>query len=154
MRSTFWAALTWFYYINAFISETVKATGVASTQLKSAGMNHLDGVQAVAYGRLRLMDTDYARTERQRKVISLAFEKMKKADWATINNIVQTVFPQVATSIEINEDRTKYYALPSDRDDRFPVGAEGKEDGTQGRLRHPADAGEQCHRAASFPVWR
>lgn len=66
-------------------------------------MNHLDGVQAVAYGRLRLMDTDYARTERQRKVISLAFEKMKKADWATINNIVQTVFPQVATSIEIND---------------------------------------------------
>ena len=92
-----------FYYINAFISETVKATGVASTQLKSAGMNHLDGVQAVAYGRLRLMDTDYARTERQRKVISLAFEKMKKADWTTINNIVQTVFPQVATSIEIND---------------------------------------------------
>ena len=92
-----------FYYINAFISETVKATGVASTQLKSAGMNHLDGVQAVAYGRLRLMDTDYARTERQRKDISLAFEKMKKADWATINNIVQTVFPQVATSIEIND---------------------------------------------------
>jgi len=92
-----------FYYINAFISETVKATGVASTQLKSAGMNHLDGVQAVAYGRRRLMDTDYARTERQRKVISLAFEKMKKADWATINNIVQTVFPQVATSIEIND---------------------------------------------------
>lgn len=92
-----------FYYINAFISETVKATGVASTQLKSASMNHLDGVQAVAYGRLRLMDTDYARTERQRKVISLAFEKMKKADWATINNIVQTVFPQVATSIEIND---------------------------------------------------
>ena len=92
-----------FYYINAFISETVKATGVASKQLKSAGMNHLDGVQAVAYGRLRLMDTDYARTERQRKIISLAFEKMKKADWATINNIVQTVFPQVATSIDIND---------------------------------------------------
>ena len=92
-----------FYYINAFIAETVKATGVASKPLKSAGMNHLDGVQAVAYGRLRLMDTDYARTERQRKIISLAFEKMKKADWATINNIVQTVFPQVATSIDIND---------------------------------------------------
>lgn len=92
-----------FYYINAFISETVKATGVASTHLKSAGMNHLDGVQAVAYGRLRLMDTDFARTERQRKVISLAFEKLKKADWATVNNIVQTVFPQVATSIDIND---------------------------------------------------
>lgn len=92
-----------FYYINAFISETVKATGVPSTQLKSAGMNHLDGVQAVAYGRLRLMDTDYARTERQRKVIELAFEKAKKADWATLNNVVQTVFPQVATSVDISD---------------------------------------------------
>lgn len=66
-----------FYYINSFITETVKATGVGSTQLKHAGMNHLDGVQAVAYGRLRLMDTDFARTERQRKVIKLAFEKAK-----------------------------------------------------------------------------
>ena len=92
-----------FYYINAFISETVKATGIGSTQLKSAGMNHLDGVQAVAYGRLRLMDTDYARTERQRKVISLAFEKLKKADWATVNNVIQTVFPQVATSVDMGD---------------------------------------------------
>ena len=35
------------------------------------------GVQAVAYGRLRLMDSDYARTERQRLVIQKAFEKAK-----------------------------------------------------------------------------
>ena len=118
-----------FYYINAFISETVKATGVASRQLKSAGMNHLDGVQAVAYGRLRLMDTDYARTERQRKIISLAFEKMKKADWATINNIVQTVFPQVATSVDMNDllkmgrNITRYHltettGFPTDRKEK------------------------------------
>ncbi len=92
-----------FYYINAFISETVTATGVGSNQLKHAGMNHLDGVQAVAYGRLRLMDTDFARTERQRKVIALAFEKAKQADWATINNIIQTVFPQVATSVDMGD---------------------------------------------------
>ena len=54
-----------FYYINAYITETVEATGVASVHLKQAGMNHLDGVQAVAYARLRKMDTDFARTERQ-----------------------------------------------------------------------------------------
>lgn len=90
-----------FYYINAFITETVQATGVPSSHLKKAGMNHLDGVQAVAYGRLRLMDSDYARTERQRKVISLAFEKAKKADWNTLNCIVQTVFPQVSTSVDM-----------------------------------------------------
>lgn len=92
-----------FYYINAFVTETVKATGVPSAPVKHAGMVHLDGVQAVAYGRLRLMDTDYARTERQRKIVALAFEKAKTADWAMLNNIIQTVFPQVATSVEIGD---------------------------------------------------
>ena len=37
-----------FYYINAYITETVNSTGVGSYQLKSAGPNHLDGIQAVA----------------------------------------------------------------------------------------------------------
>lgn len=89
-----------FRYINSFITETVKSTGIGSYQLKSAGMNHLDGVQAVAYGRLRLMDTDYARTERQRKIIQLAFEKAKKADYSVLNNILVVVLPQVATSLD------------------------------------------------------
>lgn len=92
-----------FYYINSFITETVKATGVGSYQLKSAGMNHLDGVQAVAYGRLRLMDTDYARTERQRKIIKLAFEKAQNADISTLNRVLDAVFPQVATSMNVND---------------------------------------------------
>ncbi|MBQ1423253.1 MAG: LCP family protein, partial [Lachnospiraceae bacterium] len=61
-----------FRYINAYITETVNSTGVGSYQLEHAGMNHLDGVQAVAYARLRLMDTDFNRTERQRKVVKLA----------------------------------------------------------------------------------
>lgn len=92
-----------FYYINAFITETVKGTGIGSTQLKSAGTNHLDGVQAVAYGRLRLMDTDYARTERQRLVIQKAFEKAKKADLATLNSLVGNMFAMCATNVDIDD---------------------------------------------------
>lgn len=92
-----------FYYINSFITETVKATGIGSHQLTHAGMNHLDGVQAVAYGRLRLMDTDYARTERQRKIIAQAFEKAKKADFQTLYVLIGTVFPQVSTSVWVDD---------------------------------------------------
>ena len=66
-------------------------------------MNHLDGVQAVAYGRLRLMDTDYARTERQRKIIAQAFEKSKKADFQTLYTLIGTVFPQVSTSVGVDD---------------------------------------------------
>ena len=88
-----------FHYINAFITETVKGTGIGSTQLKSAGVHNLDGVQAVAYGRLRLMDSDYARTERQRIVIAKAFEKVKTAKLSTLNDVVGHVFEMSATNI-------------------------------------------------------
>ncbi len=88
-----------FSWINAYITETVKETGVGSVQLTHAGDVHLDGVQAVAYGRLRLGDTDYARTERQRIILAQAFEKAKKADWNTLNCIIETIMPQLATNI-------------------------------------------------------
>lgn len=92
-----------FYYINAFITETVEATGVASRQLKQAGLNHLDGVQAVAYARLRKMDTDFARTERQRTIISLCFQKLKNADFSVVNNVMEVVFPQILSSITLDD---------------------------------------------------
>ncbi|RGY99917.1 LCP family protein [Clostridium sp. AM58-1XD] len=104
-----------FHYINSFITETVKVTGIPSKHLTHAGMNHLDGVQAVAYGRLRLMDTDYARTERQRKVIQLAFEKAKQADIGKLNQIVEVVFPNISSSmtapdfIRMAQKITKYH---------------------------------------------
>lgn len=92
-----------FRYINAFITETVKSTGIGSHQLKTTGMQHLDGVQAVAYCRLRLMDSDFKRAERQQKVLKLALEKARKADTATLNDLIATIMPETATSIETDD---------------------------------------------------
>ena len=109
-----------FAYINAFITETVEATGIGSVQLKSAGMNHLDGVQAVAYARLRLMDTDFNRTERQRKVVSLMMDKLKKADTKKRIEVVTSVLPETRTSISIDD------LLPLAKDvGRFYIGQTG-----------------------------
>ena len=88
-----------FYYINSFITETVKGTGIASVHLEHAGMNHLDGVQAVAYARLRYMDNDYSRTERQRKIIGLCFDKVKKTDPTTLANMAGVMLEMVATNM-------------------------------------------------------
>lgn len=92
-----------FAYINGFITETVNSTGLGSYQLEHPGMQHLDGVQSVAYARLRLMDTDYNRTARQRLVISLAMEKAKQADIGTLTTVLNTVLPQISTSIGVND---------------------------------------------------
>ena len=88
-----------FAYINAFITETVQGTGLGSVQLDHSGMNHLDGVQAVAYARLRLMDTDFNRTARQRKVLELAMQKAKAASKKTLVATAMTVMPDIQTSI-------------------------------------------------------
>lgn len=104
-----------FAYINGFITETVNSTGVGSYQFDHSGMNHLDGVQAVAYARLRLMDTDFNRTERQRKVLNLAMEKAKAADFDTLRTLIGAVFPQISTSVGVDDlvvmakDARKYY---------------------------------------------
>lgn len=109
-----------FKYINGFITATVESTGIGSHHLKQAGMNHLDGVQAVSYARLRLMDTDYNRTARQRKVIELAMEKAKAADFSVLNNILVTVLPQTSTSVGIDDlipiakNVTKYHLGATD----------------------------------------
>lgn len=104
-----------FAYINSFITETVNSTGVGSYHLEHSGMNHLDGVQAVAYARLRLMDTDFNRTERQRKVLGQAMEKAKSSGFKTLKTLVGAVYPQISTSIGVNDVLTlskgakKYY---------------------------------------------
>ncbi len=104
-----------FKFINAFITETVQETGVGSHQLKSAGMNHLDGIQAVAYGRLRLMDNDYKRVERQKKVIEVAFAKAKKSDYSVLNNILVVCLKEVMTNLDFADltnvalNVSKYY---------------------------------------------
>lgn len=104
-----------FAYINSFITETVNSTGVGSYQLEHSGMNHLDGVQAVAYARLRLMDTDFNRTERQRKVLGQAMEKAKNSDLKTLTTLIGTVYPQTKTSIGVDnlagmaKNAKKYY---------------------------------------------
>ena len=69
-----------FSQINGYITSVVENTGIYSQHLKKPGYQHLDGVQAVAYCRLRKMDSDFQRTERQRKVISQCLEKAKNAD--------------------------------------------------------------------------
>ena len=94
-----------FYYMNAYIHEVCLKTGIskenpAAEYLKEKGYQHLDGVQAVAYARLRYMDNDFERTKRQREVITQCLEKAKQTDLATLTKIIDTVLPQVAFNID------------------------------------------------------
>ncbi len=86
--------------LNKNIEEQVQVTGNYSEGVWSAGKQTLNGTQATAYARIRKVGNgDFERTQRQRKVISAMIDKAKESDLSTLNNLVDKVFPMVATNI-------------------------------------------------------
>ena len=67
------------------------------------GENHLDGEMALNYARLREIDSDWHRVERQRKVIIAAAETLKDADLARLNALADQILPIVQTNFTKGE---------------------------------------------------
>ncbi len=86
-------------YINHHIDTTARATGDTPVHLTSTGLQTLNGTQATAYARIRsTAGSDFKRAERQREVINEVVKKAKKSDLATINAIINQVFPEISTN--------------------------------------------------------
>lgn len=87
-------------YINGYIDETSKVTGKTSEHITQAGTYNLDGVQAVAYSRIRYTaGGDYKRTERMRTVMEAMLAKLKTKSLTQINSFADVILPKVYTNI-------------------------------------------------------
>lgn len=64
----------------------------------SAGMNHLNGEAALAYARLRAIDSDWNRIKRQRTVIQACVNNLKHTDLLTLNELCNTILPYIQTN--------------------------------------------------------
>ena len=72
--------------------------------LPGGGVYHCNGVQAVAYARNRYVgNSDYARTERQRYVISQIVAEIKRMDVMQMTQFVKDVLPLVTHNIQESE---------------------------------------------------
>lgn len=93
------------YWLNEYLRDTGLNTGRTYTTVPGSGMVHLDGIQATAYCRIRYADgtLDYGRAERQRKIISLIFEKAKKMNITQLTNAINGVLDNVVTSVPASE---------------------------------------------------
>ena len=93
------------YWLNEYLRDTGLNTGRTYTTVPNSGMVHLDGIQATAYCRIRYADgtLDYGRAERQRKIISLIFEKAKKMNITQLTNAINGVLDNVVTSVPASE---------------------------------------------------
>lgn len=105
------------YWINQYLTETRKITGMSAPDVYGSGMTHLTGLQAVAFCRIRYAtftdvdgqqySNDYGRTARQRRVIQLIVEKAKEAGVSEVMDIADEIFHSkqklIYTSIPYDE---------------------------------------------------
>ena len=67
-----------------------------------AGVNHLDGEQALIHARNRSIgNSDYRRTERQQEVLKAAFAKVKDLGILDMGGLVKDVLPLVTTDLSL-----------------------------------------------------
>ena len=87
-------------YINQYINETSEVTGLDTEKVTTSGSQTLDGVQAVAYARIRYTEGgDYKRTERMRTVVEAMVNKFKTKSISEMNQIIDQILPEVYTNI-------------------------------------------------------
>lgn len=63
------------------------------------GMNHLDGATATYFARLRGVDDDWYRMERQRKCILAVVDKLKGSSFSTLNDLCDQILPRIRTNL-------------------------------------------------------
>ena len=78
----------------------IELTEAEANALKlKPGMNHLTGEKAIIYSRLRKIDSDWYRVQRQRNVIKACISKIDSLSVLELNSLIDKVLPMVITDM-------------------------------------------------------
>ena len=90
-------------HLNNYQYSMAEDMKIEYTPVKEPGLQTLNGLQTVAYCRIRQIGNDFQRTERQRTVIMQIAEKSKTMNPSQLNEIATAAFEEVYTSLELQE---------------------------------------------------
>lgn len=95
--------------LNKYIGQ---ATGGGDCPVEKAGLQILNGKQALSYARIRKgVGDDYERTERQREVLFKVAEKLQKTDVIKYFSIANNMLDYLRTNIEIMDGLNMAYTI-------------------------------------------
>ncbi|MBB6713520.1 LCP family protein [Clostridium gasigenes] len=87
-------------YINGYIDSLNGLEGTSAAHISNSGKQHIDGIQALAYSRIRYTSGgDFERTERHRLVLSALFEKLSATPSSSYPSILNSLVPHVQTNL-------------------------------------------------------
>ena len=91
--------------LNRVIRDYGLEQGQTFQSVQSAGLQTLDGVQALCYGRIRKGGTgdDWGRVERQSIVLNALFDKVQSLSASRLIGLMQKLMPYVTTSLSPTE---------------------------------------------------
>lgn len=91
--------------LDHYTGETARYLGIKKQKrIKKAGKQKLDGVQAVAYGRIRKgVGDDFRRTSRMRTVIKKVTEKLKQKNLFQLKRIMELCLDDCKTNLSQND---------------------------------------------------
>jgi LCP family protein required for cell wall assembly len=81
----------------------------------------LNGEQALWYSRIRYLDSDFQRTQRQRKVITAIVEKASKMSLTDLYSLAEKIIPLVKTNMSSNQIMSLGLAAVKDRVYSYPI---------------------------------
>ena len=94
-------------WVNAYLNEYNELRGMPMEtdylDTSLSGNIHLNGAQALAYCRNRYIGTDFARTQRQRNVLSAVMKKLPSALLTNPGGLVNGLFPNLTTNLTRGE---------------------------------------------------
>lgn len=100
--------------MNYYLPGTARYLGCEYTLIDHAGIQHLDGVQAVTYSRIRHTEGgDYKRTERMRTVLTAVFEQAKTMSISELSALMDDVMPEISTNMTASDIIPLMFRLPS-----------------------------------------
>ena len=76
-----------------------------------AGLNHLNGAETLTYARARKIDSDFGRTERQRKVLMAVYEQIKNLSASELFDLMNNALPYLTTDLTDSEILSLAYRL-------------------------------------------
>lgn len=100
-------------YVGGVDIEITDAEATQISGISKTGTYTLNGAQALSYGRIRKIDTDYKRTERMRTVIDKVFTKVKSMSFIEMNKFVDKILPEVQTNVKKSEVTSLLAKVPS-----------------------------------------
>lgn len=108
-------------------------------ELGSGGLHRLNGEQALSFARLRQIDSDWQRIERQRRVIIAGAEELKHLELGELKALVTQVLPLVQTNLspleigkllllapELRQAEFSQLTIPQEGTYRLKTGMEGR----------------------------